>query len=648
MKIDAPYRLYEEQLEYIQTIREGMSKQLPLLLEAGTGFGKTISNLIGILPLALENDEKVAYLSRTHTQNEQVLLELKKLIDTNLSLAIKSVQIASRRQLCHINSVSHAPNAISSILCQKNRERIRRYSQGKIHQKIPNIKEIRDCISPFSTFNGKKELNRLPNIITIRELVQLREKVGGCAYLAARDLLSKSLLFTGHYNYFLDPSIRESIEISENVHLILDEGHNLEEIATSIMSETLNSNHFDQAISFASLNHLSSLMRIMMKIKSKFEELETLIPRNRDQFFMLMADFHEKNPHYYPENLYYKLSSIYNANKDKIEELYQKQSSLDHSTSPFQRVISFLEKMLFKGLYEHYGIIIEKKRNDYLTWRLVCLDPSLLLKPLFSNARSVIICSGTLSPLDLHSEILGIPHAIKKSFSSITSKENILLLQVSRGHSPKDRLTTKFSARSQAIFEAYKSVILDLIDIIPGGILVFVPSYSLLDELKLPLVHSGIEIFHEEPKIKPEAILNDFRQSLVNNGKAMLVGVFGGKFSEGANFPQKESRCVACVGIPYPPINDPIIRLKRQYYERKKKGLGSKWYSAQAFQRVAQALGRGWRGKNDYAVGLLLDERYEWKENIQNLPDWMRKRTIKTRSWNDARKRMLKFFENRQ
>lgn len=649
MNVVAPYSLYEEQKNYIKLIREGIKEGKPLIIEAGTGFGKTISNLIAILPAAIEHQTKIAYLSRTHTQNEQVLQELKKIMEVNPELEFRSIQIASRQQLCHINTVSNSPNAVSSILCRKNRELLRKLHQRSQKGDLLRYKEIQGCMSPFSLLDGNMYKKQLSSIVTLKDLQWLRERAGGCAYLASRDLLSESLLVTGHYNYFLDPDIRSSLDLSENVHLVLDEGHNLEDIACSIMSEAINMVHFDQAISFASLNQFSSLVNLLKEIKQRFEDLVALIPSSEQHYSVLLTDFHEKYPSFFPENAFQKFLKLYNDKKEKIEELYQKQTSQEQAKSPFQRILSFMEKMIFKGIHEHYGLIIEKRRKiNNIFFELACLDPSLLLKSVFSSAKSVIICSGTLSPLDLNAEILGIPHTIKKSFSSITNKNNILLLQVSRGLSSDGRLSTKFSNRSKHTFKAYREVLLDLIDVVPGGILAFVPSYSILNSLDMPQTRDGIEIIQEEPKSNPRMVLEDFRRSIDENGKALLIGVYGGKFSEGANFPEKESRCVACIGIPYPPVNDPWIRLKREYYNRRRKGLGSEWYAAQAFQKVSQALGRGWRGKNDYAVGLLLDERFAWRENIGRLPAWLARRTLKMKSWENAREKIVDFFRNRQ
>ena len=46
------------------------------MIEAGTGIGKTVSALCGTLPLVLEKGTKVLYLTRTKSQQKQVVREV--------------------------------------------------------------------------------------------------------------------------------------------------------------------------------------------------------------------------------------------------------------------------------------------------------------------------------------------------------------------------------------------------------------------------------------------------------------------------------------------------------------------------------------------------------------------------------------------
>jgi Rad3-related DNA helicase len=49
------------------------------------------------------------------------------------------------------------------------------------------------------------------------------------------------------------------------------------------------------------------------------------------------------------------------------------------------------------------------------------------------------------------------------------------------------------------------------------------------------------------------------------------------------------------------------------------------WYSIQSFKALNQTLGRAIRNKNDYAIILLLDQRYAKEEYIKKFSSWFSK-----------------------
>jgi DNA excision repair protein ERCC-2 len=48
--------------------------------------------------------------------------------------------------------------------------------------------------------------------------------------------------------------------------------------------------------------------------------------------------------------------------------------------------------------------------------RLACLDSSLAIKPVFERFSTVVITSGTLSPIDLYPKLLNFHPVIRTSF----------------------------------------------------------------------------------------------------------------------------------------------------------------------------------------------------------------------------------------
>ena len=72
----SPVSFYTLQKRYIQEVSETIANNGILLIEAGTGFGKTLANLYGSLnTLFPDKRPQIIYLSKTHKQNEQVINE---------------------------------------------------------------------------------------------------------------------------------------------------------------------------------------------------------------------------------------------------------------------------------------------------------------------------------------------------------------------------------------------------------------------------------------------------------------------------------------------------------------------------------------------------------------------------------------------
>lgn len=131
--------------------------------------------------------------------------------------------------------------------------------------------------------------------------------------------------------------------------------------------------------------------------------------------------------------------------------------------------------------------------------------------------------------------------------------------------------------------------------ITPGGMLVFFPSYGLMEQSFDVWEKNGItnmiasqkRVF-KEPKDPKEyqLVIQKYYEAIFNDEArgSLLMGVCRGRISEGLDFSDNAARCVLLVGIPYPQMADPIVILKKEYLQKKnmvnKIGLtGSQWYS---------------------------------------------------------------------
>ncbi|CAM9320496.1 unnamed protein product [Choristocarpus tenellus] len=195
--------------------------------------------------------------------------------------------------------------------------------------------------------------------------------------------------------------------------------------------------------------------------------------------------------------------------------------------------------------------------------------------------------------------------------------------------------------------------------VVPGGILVFFPSYSLLDKMKGRWESTGlldtlseVKGVHFEPRGSGEiegvlaAYHADIRAArstcvevpdhqqrshrLQGHTGALMMAVARGKVSEGIDFSDDAARMCVIVGIAYPNVKDLQVQLKRSYQDaRAKKDVrlvgGDKWFSLQAYRALNQAVGRCIRHRTDYGAIILCDPRFASKrETTSNLSRWVR------------------------
>lgn len=629
----SPVSFYMLQKRYIKLVSKAITSKKILLIEAGTGFGKTLANLYGVLNIPYASRPQIIYLSKTHRQNEQVINELKRLNDINESNMVTGLQMASRKQLCHIEHVANAYPATAIDLCKKYQE----MSSKSVSEEYSRCKS---CIPT----KGKIPL---PTVLSLEKLERMAKDYKGCAYLTARDLLNDTAVVTGHYNYFLNKDIKTAVGMEEKAILILDEGHNLEEILTDQYSSNLSNYTLQNAmkevngVDFQLLNSLrffESSLELFLKTHGKINE-EVLINGPEMMEYLKSFGINESRITGLESRFVIVKENLFNKQKDRL--------GYYPSSLVIEEVIRFFS--MKETHPKDVGYVIQRLAKGFRI-RKECLNPALAFSDVRKEAHSVIICSGTLSPLPLWQEILGISNdkSSTEKFGSLIDPRRVKVLSFSHDKF-NNVLTTKYSHRiaHPDVYNHYSDVIAELVKEtdIDGGILLFTPSYDFQNSLSLPLEIGTTKCFQETQDARAsQKLLNEYSKIIRRGQKALFAGVLGGKLSEGMDLPQDLVRMVIVIGIPYPPPKDPIIQLKRAYYDDMRKGLGLEWYNAQAFRKVSQALGRGWRTSDDYSIGILLDNRFNYSSSIDQLPLWIKNSLHKPKNWNEGIKAIKTFL----
>ncbi|SPC64351.1 related to CHL1 - protein of the DEAH box family [Ustilago sp. UG-2017b] len=310
------------------------------------------------------------------------------------------------------------------------------------------------------------------------------------------------------------------------------------------------------------------------------------------------------------------------------------------------------------------------------------LNPSHVFKSLVDEARSVILAGGTMEPIsDFRQQLLPfLPSDRLVTFSCghVIPPSNLMVSVLSS--SPKGLpFEFKFDSRDNTdMLDQLGKTLVNLCNIIPAGLVVFVPSYAFLDKLMvrwkdaasgrvLQRLSVKKKIFME-PKTTMEVdkVLGEYTAAIRGEqgrggGGAIMLAVVGAKLSEGINFSDDLARGVVMVGMPFANMHSPELAERIKYVRdlakqaRSTSNLsmpkvadpGHELYTNLCMKAVNQSIGRAVRHQNDYAALILLDRRYGRAEIRQRLPAWIRNQVTVADRFGGMIQQTAAFFKNR-
>ncbi|OBA28535.1 DNA repair helicase [Hanseniaspora valbyensis NRRL Y-1626] len=273
----------------------------------------------------------------------------------------------------------------------------------------------------------------------------------------------------------------------------------------------------------------------------------------------------------------------------------------------------------------------------------ICLDPSICIRPVFEKFHTIIITSGTISPLDMYPKILKFEPTLVKSYKMSLPKQSFLPLVISKS-TDQQPLTTRFEIRNDpTIVRNYGEILIKLSQTIPDGLIVFFPSYLHMENLITKWQQQGILdkiwphkiILTETPDAQESSVALEIFKKACDNGKgALLFAVARGKVSEGIDFSNHYARAVILIGIPFQYTESKILKARLEYMRNNHFIKENDWLSFDAMRHASQCLGRVIRGKLDYGVMILCDRRFT--KRVNQLPAWIRQGMEACNSENDV------------
>jgi DNA excision repair protein ERCC-2 len=252
---------------------------------------------------------------------------------------------------------------------------------------------------------------------------------------------------------------------------------------------------------------------------------------------------------------------------------------------------------------------------------LVALDPTSVTRQVLSSVRTSVAVSGTISPLSAYSEMIGLgDDALNMTFHSPFARKNRLGIVV-------EGLDTSYKSRGTDVYNRMVEHCVEVSQATPGNTGIFTTSYFIAKNL----IKSGLEkklgkkLFIERQRAKStdnDEMIAEFK-SMGNKGGAVLLGVQGGRNSEGGDFPGSTMESVIVVGVPYARPT-PRVESLIGYFDKRFNGRGRDYaYVLPAMTRAIQAAGRPVRRLDDKGAIILLDQRFATPYLRRFMPSWL-------------------------
>lgn len=487
------------------------------------------------------------------------------------------------------------------------------------------------------------------------------------------------------YHYLLDPKIAERVsrELAKDCIVVFDEAHNIDNVCIeslsiditedSLRKATRGANNLERKIKEMKSSDAEKLQNEYAKLVEGLREAEQA--REEDQFIANPALPDDLLKEAVPGNI--RRAEHFVAFLKRFIEYLKTRMKVTHAISetppsflthlkeltfierkplrfcaerltslvrtleliniedyqPLQEVATFatLTATYDKG----FLLILEPYESETATvpnpvLHFTCLDAAIAIKPVFDRFSSVIITSGTLSPLEMYPKMLGFTTVLQESYSMTLARRSFLPMIVTRG-SDQAQISSSFQIRNDpGVVRNYGNLLLEFSRITPDGIVVFFPSYLYMESIISMWQGMGILdsiwnyklILVETPDSQESSLaLETYRTACCNGRGAILLCVARGKVSEGIDFDHHYGRAVLCIGVPFQYTESRILKARLEFLRENYRIRENDFLSFDAMRHAAQCLGRVLRGKDDYGIMVLADRRFQKKRS--QLPKWI-------------------------
>lgn len=656
------FEVRREQYEMAKSIENSMNENKKLIVEAGTGTGKTIAYLLPTLLYAIENNLKVIVSTNTINLQEQLVNKdiplLKKIIneDFNYQIVKGRGNYLCKRKLYNID-VTEKETDTEEERTEKN--------------------IIRNLIDWDKNVTRTGDRNELKYEISNSIWEKVNSEVDMCKgvkcphyskchfFKARKNVADATLLIVNHHMFFADLAIRNQTGFYTNYSIlsnydivVFDEAHNIEDTARNYFTfETskisfgrLMGNIYNRRV--VNSSNGGAIVRLMTYLNESLssEEYEKVDELKEDTIAELNI-FYDKGIDIF-DKLIYLFSENNNNREIKIKIDKQKMQSnkafreVMEINSQFKesygnlviRINKFLntvsnynledkEGFLFefsryyerlKQYYKKFEFILEGKEEGYVYWaNVTTIRPNVKLYAtpfdisdelndnLFTKMDRMVFTSATLAvdnKFDYYKKSIGLMKENRRKIDEKIVKSPFDYEKQMKVYIPEDALDPTNIEFLRDLEEFIEGVIKNT----KGHCFLLFTSYSALNFLYNQLKSRFSE--KEYTLIKQ----NDFpRHEMIeifkNSKNPILFGT--DSFWEGVDVQGEQLQSVIITKLPFKVPNDPVTEAIIENIRKNGQNPFNDYQVPQAVIKFKQGVGRLIRSKTDSGNIIILDKR---------------------------------------